>query len=68
MNLKMILAVTLMVLVVLGMITYGYLMYTINSNTSGKTLINSNKLMVYSELVIQLLQVAVGIMLVYKTT
>lgn len=68
MNLKMILAVTLMVLVVLGMITYGYLMYTINSNTGGKTLINSNKLMVYSELVIQLLQVAVGIMLVYKTT
>lgn len=68
MNLKMILAVTLMVLVVLGMITYGYLMYTINSNTGGKALINSNKLMVYSELVIQLLQVAVGIMLVYKTT
>lgn len=68
MNLKMILAVTLMVLIVLGMITYGYLMYTINSATGGQTLITSNKLMVYSELVIQLLQVAIGTMLVYKTT
>lgn len=56
-----------MVLIVMGMITYGYLMYTINSDTNGKTLITSNKLMVYSELVIQLLQVAVGIILVYKT-
>lgn len=66
MNLKMILSVTLMVLIVMGMITYGYLMYTINSDAGGKNLITSNKLMVYSELVIQLLQVAVGIILVYK--
>lgn len=67
MNLKMILTVTLMVLVVMGMITYGYLMYSINSNAGGATLITNHKLMVYSELVIQLLQVAVGVVMIYRT-
>lgn len=67
MNLKMILAVTLMALVVMGMITYGYLMYSINSGVGGAALITNNKLMVYSELVIQLLQVAVGVVMIYRT-
>lgn len=67
MNLKMILMVSLLALIVVGMITYGYLMYSINSDTNGATLITKHKLMVYSELVIQLLQFAVGAIMVYRS-
>lgn len=67
MNLKMMLGVSLLALVVLGTITYGYLMYSINAETAGTALVTKFKLMVYAELVIQLLQIAVGGLLVYKT-
>ena len=67
MNLKMILAATLLVLIVVGMIVYGYIMYAINSDTNGKALITTHKMLVYGELVIMLLQFAVSGLVVYKS-
>lgn len=67
MNLKLVLIITLLVLIIMGMVTYGYLMYSINGDTNGVALITKFKLMVYAELVIQLLQVVVCSFMAYRT-
>lgn len=65
MNLKMILGITLLVLNVLGAITYGYIMYSVNADAAAT--FAKVKLMAYAELVIQLLSIGAGALMVYKT-
>lgn len=59
------LGITLLVLNVLGTITYGYLMYSVNTESAAT--FTKLKLMVYAELVIQLLSIGAGALMVYKT-
>lgn len=68
MNFKTILAAVLLFLIVLGMVTYGYIIYTVNSNTQkkGDEIVNGHKTLVYSVLFIQLLQFVASGLILYK--
>lgn len=69
MHFKMILAVTEVVLIIMSLLTFAYSVYVIYCDakiTSGENAIISHKFLLYTNLVIQLLQFAVAGLLVYK--
>lgn len=69
MHLKMILSTTLLVLIVVGFITYGYTTYVVNQSQSiaaGADVLQKHGLLIYGQLAIQLLQFAVAGLIVYK--
>lgn len=63
----MILAAVLVTLTFMGLMTYGYLTYTINSDAGGTALVTKHKMLFYTHLVVQLLQLATGAIVAYKT-
>lgn len=73
MNLKTILAVTQLGLVVLSLVVFAYAvwaMYTDDAattkNVTGKMVVEAQKMMLYVELAIHLIQLAVGGLVVYR--
>lgn len=64
---KMILAAALVTLIFMGLLTYGYLVYSINSEATGAPLVEKHKALYYTHLVIQLLQLGTGVVVAYKT-
>lgn len=69
MHFKMILATTLLVLIIVGFITYGYTTYVVHSSnniSAGTDVLKSHGLLIYSQLGIILLQFAVAALNVYK--
>lgn len=69
MNLRMILSAALLVLIIVNLITYGYLVYTVNADatTTGKALVTAKPMLFYSPLIIQVLQFISSGLLVYKS-
>lgn len=72
MNLKMILAVTLFGLVIVGLITFGYVIYAIKSDStsgSGKAHLEKHCGLLYIQLTLELLQLAAagGLMYLVKS-
>lgn len=72
MNLKMVLATAQLGLVVIGMLTFAYSVYSMHSIVSsagdkiGKAVVEKSQMFLYSELVIQLLQFVVSGLIVYN--
>lgn len=72
MNLKMVLASAQLGLVVIGMLTFAYAVYSMHSfqNTGGskigKEVVEASQMFLYSELIIQLLQFVVSGLVVYN--
>lgn len=67
MNLRMILAVALLVLIIVTLITYGYLVYTLNADTNGKTIVSGKPMLFYSPIVLILFEFITSGLLVYKS-
>lgn len=67
MNLRMILAVALLVLILVTLITYGYLVYTLNADTNGKTIVSGKPMLFYSPIVLILFKFITSGLLVYKS-
>lgn len=63
------LSTILLVLIVVGFITYGYTTYVVNQSqtiSTGSDVLAKHGLLVYGQLAIQLLQFAVAGLIVYK--
>lgn len=66
MNLRMMLSVALLVLIIVSLITYGYLVYTVKSDANAGAIVTGKPMLFYSPLIIQLLQFITSGLLVYK--
>ena len=67
MKIKLILAATLVILIVLGMLLYGYIAYTLTSDTDAKKVVISHQMLFYGLLVVQLLQFILSGVMVYES-
>lgn len=72
MNLKNTLAIALEVLLLIGSLTYIYVLYAIyndadSNNNTGQKVVKAHGTIVYTELFILLLQLVVGGLVVYKS-
>lgn len=69
MNLRMILCATLLVLIIVNLITYGYLVYTVKADdtNSGTALVTAKPMLFYSPLILQLLEFIASGLLVYRS-
>lgn len=66
MNLRLMLSIALLVLIIVSLITYGYVVYTVKSNAGASPLVTSKPMLFYSPLIIQILQFITSGLLVYK--
>ena len=66
MHLKMILATTELVLLIVGLITFVYSIYAMYNDTNGAALVKAHQFMLYCNLGVQVVQLAVAGLLVYK--
>lgn len=70
MNLKRMLSTSLLVLIMVGLMTFGYTVYTIRAdgtaNTNGAALVTKHQALLYAQLVVHLLEFAMAGIVVYK--
>lgn len=69
MNLKMILLIALLVVLLMGLMTYGYLtysIYNISTATTGDVIVKTNQLMFYANLVLNVLAFGLAGAVTYK--
>lgn len=69
MQFKMWLSVTLLVVIVMGLINFGYTHYVVHNAVSfstGKEVLAKHGLLIYSQLTLHLLQFAMAGLMVYK--
>lgn len=69
MNLRMILSAALLVLIIVNLITYGYLVYTVKADgtNNGTALVTGKPMLFYSPLILQLLEFIASGLMVYKS-
>lgn len=65
----MMLSAALLVLIIVNLITYGYLVYTVKADATnnGAAIVTGKPMLFYSPLIIQLLQFIASGLLVYKS-
>lgn len=71
MNLKLILVTTELVLIVVGMLTFAYAVYSmhtdaVTANNTGEKVVNAHRMLLYAHLVVQLLQLTTAALIMYK--
>lgn len=66
MNLRMILSAALLVLIIINLIMYGYLVWTVKTDTTAGVIVTTKPMLFYSPIIVHLLQFITSGLLVYQ--